>query len=385
MIVTQFHLLEVVRRLRKVASPSANTPSHSYVRCTHDALGTHFVAVDSDRFLTITLPSSVGTSELSRKLAALTLAREAADFLVPIDTLIQVSKAADKLTRITIEPNGLSYVTGGIEAFTAIASEIALHQFPVSEIQTWPIEATTANPFFRAVQEGLSHVSKDQTRYVLNGMLYSAKGEAVATDGRRLYLREGLPSMKADAIIPTETCKLVEAGMTICFSKPDKDERRYVRFTKDGSLTIRLTSKLVDGNFPNFRQVIPDEKQVVSVVRVDPESLASTIRKANVCNPKEKSIKLEPSPGVLAMTGKNGSFKVSAAVEGVLGDGRTGYEPHISFNQDFLCDALDVGLGRISLINTLSPGFFTSPAKPRVMVVLMPMRLTADDKAKVSK
>jgi DNA polymerase-3 subunit beta len=385
MIISQSLLVDVARRLRKVASPSAKMPVLSYVRCTRNATGTHLVATDQDRFLTISIPSEVGTSELSRKLAALSLAREQADFLVPIDTLTQVAKASDKGTSIKIEPGGLSYVTGGIAAYTAVETEVSMDSFPVIPTLTWPTTTLDADPFHKAVSEGISHASNDATRYVLNGMLYSAKGEAVAADGRRLYLREGLPAIKADAIIPNETCKMVEEGMTICFNKVDKDETRFVRFTKVGSLIVRLTSKLVDGQFPNFRQVIPDEGAVKCVIRVDAAELASTIRKANVANTKEKSLRLDISPGQLSLKGKRGSFNVAADTKGDIGDGRTGYNPYICFNQDFVADALDAGLGRLSLIDSLSPGVFTSPAKMGVKVILMPMRVSVEDPTPATK
>ena len=165
MKIQQAILADAVRRLRKVASASANLPVFSHVRCTRDALGTHFVAADGDRYLTVTIPIEIGTSELSRKLAALSLARECADFLVPIETLVQVAKAADKGSKVKIEAVGFSYVTGGIEANTAVATDVPLTDFPALPILSWHNESVNADPFFKAVQEGLSHTSTDESRY----------------------------------------------------------------------------------------------------------------------------------------------------------------------------------------------------------------------------
>jgi DNA polymerase-3 subunit beta len=363
MIVTQYLLSEAARRLRKVAV-SKSLPAFSHVRCTRDALGTHFTASDGDRHLTISIPSRIGTSELSRKLASMTLEREQGDFLVPAETFVQVAKAADKETQVTITDQGFSYVTGGIEAFTAAATDVPLADFPIMPSVTWG-KSVDADPFHKAVEEGSSHASTDATRYALNGMLYSEGGDAVATDGRRLYHRSGLPPIKADAIIPTDTCKLVESGMSLSFSTTDKDETRFLRLEKTSSLIVRLTSKLVDGTFPNWKGVLPTQ-DTTCIVRVDPAELAATLRKASITNPKDHKVTLRVSPGQLSLVGERGSFKVAAAVEGKI--------EQILFNADYLLDLLDIGLGRMAFIGETYPGSFTSSAKEGRRVILMPMR-----------
>ena len=306
---------------------------------------------------------------------------------MPVETLVQVAKAADKDSKVKIEAVGFSYVTGGIEANTAVATDVPLTDFPILPILSWHNESVNADPFFKAVQEGLSHTSEDETRYVLQGMNYSEKGEVAATDGRRLYLREGLPAIKNSCIVPTETCKLVEDGMSITFNKVDKDERRYIRFTKSaGGLTIRLTSHLVDGIFPNFRQVIPAKDGTKWTARVNSVEFSKALRRASVTDPKSHSLRLDLEEGHIALKGKRGSFNITAHNEGVK-DKKGNLPPHLTIclDQNFLLDALDIGLNRLSFIESESPCVFTSPAKPQVLVVLMPKRVTADDVDPVSK
>lgn len=367
MILLQSILADAVRRLRKVAA-SSGIEVFTLVRCTCDALGTHLTVSDAERFLSVSIPNHVGTSDLSRKLAALVLARNKCDFLVPIATLCQVVKAADKGSKITIEPVGFSYVTGGIEANTAVATDVTIDLLPDLPNLTWH-EEISSDPLRKAILAGLSHASQDETRYVLIGMLYSEKGEAVATDGRRLYLRRGLPPIKFDAIIQTKTCELVENGMSFCFSKVNKEETRYIKFTKvTESLTVRLVSKLVDGTFPNFKQVIPSPDLVKCKVQVDPHELAAMIRKVF---PKKTTIRLEVTPGQIRVSGKSGSFKVAAVAKGEF--------DYICFNADFIAEALDAGLNTFNLNDYHSPCFLTSTTDPFVKIIVMPMKESVDE------
>ncbi len=99
--------------------------------------------------------------------------------------------------------------------------------------------------------------SKDETRYVLNGVFISRAegGLAVATDGKRLAICQA-PFATPDAILPNLLVDLLAdpSCQTAALWRNDKDaETASLHFGK-----TTLFSKLISGNFPNFRQVIPD-------------------------------------------------------------------------------------------------------------------------------
>ena len=127
--------------------------------------------------------------------------------------------------------------------------------------------------------------SSDQTRYILNGILLSVKEGSftcVATDGRRLAMVEksmagAEPSMDGDAVLPakavTELQKLLdgEGDVTVRIS----DSRAAFEMAETS-----VTTKLVEGNYPNYRQVIPGSfERSVSIPR---ESFSEVLNRVSV-------------------------------------------------------------------------------------------------------
>jgi DNA polymerase-3 subunit beta len=107
-------------------------------------------------------------------------------------------------------------------------------------------------------------ISTDETRYVLNGILFSFKDNAltmVATDGRRLAMVEQeleFPqSQEIDIIVPTKAVNELSRLLGDSGRSPSVTGSQ-VGFDLGDSL---LVSKLIDGNYPNYRQVIPGESK----------------------------------------------------------------------------------------------------------------------------
>src|SRR5581483_2743883 len=138
-------------------------------------------------------------------------------------------------------------------------------------------------------------ISTDETRYVLNGILCSFKDNKltlVATDGRRLALvdieLEFPRSQEVDIIIPTkavtELSRLLgdEGDMKMTVGE------NQIAFDVNGTL---LVSKLIEGNYPNYRQVIPAEtKERVTLER---ETFLSSVHRVSLLSSeKSNSVKL---------------------------------------------------------------------------------------------
>ena len=106
-------------------------------------------------------------------------------------------------------------------------------------------------------------ISTDETRYVLNGILCSFKDNKltlVATDGRRLALvdieMEFPRSHEADVIIPAKAVTEIQRMLLDDGEAKLSIGANQVSFEANSTL---LVSKLIEGNYPNYRQVIPGE------------------------------------------------------------------------------------------------------------------------------
>jgi DNA polymerase-3 subunit beta len=220
-------------------------------------------------------------------------------------------------------------------------------------------------------------ISTDETRYVLNGILLSFKENkltAVATDGRRLALAdlelEFPRSQEIDVIVPTkavlELQRLVKEEGDVKLSIGENQ----IAFELNDAL---LVSKLIEGNYPNYRQVIPSEaKERITLER---EIFLNAVRRVSLlASEKSNSVKLIFSKGnmdIVAVTPDVGEAKESLPVM------YKGKDFSIAFNPEFLMAPLrnlpndEVFL---DLIDEMSPGVIKIHGP--FLYVLMPMRLS---------
>ncbi len=221
-------------------------------------------------------------------------------------------------------------------------------------------------------------ISTDETRYVLNGVLFSFKDNKltlVATDGRRLAMLdidlEFPRSHEADIIVPTKAVTELQRLLT------DEGDVRVsvgsgqIAFDLNNTL---LVSKLIEGNYPNYKQVIPGEmKERVTLER---ETFLNSLRRVSLlASDKSNSIKLNFSKNnidITANTPEVGEAKESLPVV------YKGREFSIAFNPEFLMAPLrnltedEIFL---DLIDEMSPGVIKIQSP--FLYVLMPMRISS--------
>ncbi len=220
-------------------------------------------------------------------------------------------------------------------------------------------------------------ISTDETRYVLNGILCSFKDNkltAVATDGRRLALVElelEFPrSSETEIIIPTKAVTELQRLL-----KDEGDIRlsvgeNQVAFEIGGTF---LVTKLIDGSYPNYRQVIPGEAR--ERITLERETFLNSVhRVALLASEKSNSVKLVFSKNnidIIANTPEVGEARESLPVQ------YKGKEFSIAFNPEFLMAPLrnlqndEVYL---DLIDEMSPGVIKIQSP--FLYVLMPMRIS---------
>jgi DNA polymerase-3 subunit beta len=225
-------------------------------------------------------------------------------------------------------------------------------------------------------------VSTDESRYVLNGIFISLKDHKmtmVATDGRRLALVDEEVDISekssGEFIVPakavTELNRLLQekGDVEIKFG----ENQASFALKNDKEISVLLITKLIEGNYPNYRQVIPGEaKERVPLVR---EELVQALRRAEIMtSEKANSVKLTFGKNTLAITAN--SPEVGEARE-TLAVNYKGKEMAIAFNPRYLIDALNALTEDevfFELIDELSPGVLKINGP--FLYVVMPMRLS---------
>ena len=220
-------------------------------------------------------------------------------------------------------------------------------------------------------------ISTDETRYVLNGVLFSFKDNKltlVATDGRRLAMAEielEFPrSHETDLIIPTKA--VIELQRLLTDDGDVKVSMGSGQIAFDLNKTL-LVSKLIEGNYPNYRQVIPGEaKERISLGR---EELLQALRRAEIMtSEKSNSVKLTLSKNNLTLTAN--APEVGEARESIAVNYK-GKDLAIAFNPAYLMDplkALDNDEVFLELTDELSPGVVKINGP--FLYVIMPMRMS---------
>ena len=226
-------------------------------------------------------------------------------------------------------------------------------------------------------------ISTEETRYYLNGIFLHASEDAgkpvlkaAATDGHRLARvtvprPEGSDAMP-DVIIPRkcvgELRKLLDevdgsVGVSLSGSK--------IRFDLGPAI---LTSKLIDGTFPDYSRVIPTGND--KILKIDPASFKEGVdRVATIATEKTRAVKmaLDRDRITLSVTSpENGT-----AAEEVSGEySASGFE--IGFNSRYLLDILgqiDGDSVEVHLADAAAPTLIRENDKAAALYVLMPMRV----------
>lgn len=246
---------------------------------------------------------------------------------------------------------------------------------PLPEFNESTVYTVDQNVFKEMLQKVVYASSADETRYILNGVLLSFKDEkltVVATDGRRLALVEQEVEFSEDSqismVVPTKTVnELIKTLGTEGVLKIRVAAAQIV-FDFDRILII---SKLIEGTYPNFQQVIPS--QCEERLAIDRETLLNAVRRVSLLTDDQTA-------SIRLTFGKNKIDLVTNSPE--IGEAREaipvkyeGKEISIAFNPGFLMAPLrhlDSDEIFFELSDELSPGVIKTSVP--FLYVLMPIR-----------
>ncbi len=359
--ISQDQLNHGLQSVQNVVSTRSTLPilSNVLLRAEDDALT--LIATDLDITVSVTVEAKVeqpgATTLPAKRLFEITRELGSGEISIEVDDKQQCSLRA-----------GSSFFK---------MSGLAAEEFP-------PIPTFNENRQVRLKQEVLKDLIKktsyatsaDQSRFVLHGILMSLKEHSVAmvaTDGRRLALAEEqvdvAPTSQGDCIIPNkmidELNRLLGTGDVDILLSPNQVAFKMPK--------VFVTSKLIEGIYPNYKQVIPQEtKERITLLR---EEFLTALRRASIMtSEKSHSVKMHLGRNVLSITANTpdvGESRESLAIN------YQGKEFAIAFNPDFMMQplkALTSDEVYLELIDELSPGLLKTQGA--FLYVLMPMRMS---------
>ena len=251
-------------------------------------------------------------------------------------------------------------------------------QFPIFDAKQ--LSSTPAATIRGMIERTIFAVSTDETRYSLNGV-FVEQGEGrvrmVATDGHRLAFDErelGSFGLSKGVILPrkglAELRKLLENNDAGVVSIGFLENMALV--TKD---KVELFMRLIDGDFPDYRKVIP--KGNPNVAKIEHDELLQALRRVSILSSERyKGIKIDFSAGTVSLSANNPDL--GEAVEEIDAEYK-GKPISIGFNARYLLDVLSVLSGdediNIELKDELSPSIVRKSGDDGYLYVLMPMRL----------
>jgi DNA polymerase-3 subunit beta len=305
-------------------------------------------------------------------------------FCVPVHTVAKLVKSAkwQKSSEVTISFDGSE--NAAIE-FGAGGLRVDLQVRPYADYPAMPAPETVArfdlfaDDFRRALENVAFTMSTEETRYYLNGVYMHANERDgltfVATDGHRLA-RYVLPQPAADvagAILPASLIKLLQRRLK-ARGRPDwlTVELAHNQVTiRHGSETI--TSKLIDGTFPDYMRVIPADND--KVLTVDGAELIAAVKQVKtISSDRGRAVKVECGRYAVKLTVTNpdsgsASIDVPAHFDSV--------EPfEIGVNSQYLIDVVSkVSEPVFSFADADTPMRLADMADLAHTIVLMPMRI----------
>lgn len=289
---------------------------------------------------------------------------------------------------LSVTENNWATIRSGKSQFKVVG--LPSTEYPaLPSIEREGLTPVTGSGLLELIRKTLFAVGDNDARYILNGLLVTlitaekkTTLRLVGTDGHRLALaeqdtpatggKEGPKEIKA--IIPKKAAhemkRLLEEGdgePLIGFTK------NLMIFRKSGLL---LTSRLMEGNYPNYQQVIPKEKDQDKKVSVARTELEGALRRVSVLSrDKTNAVKVTLSVGKMTLYTSNPDFGEATEELAAQYKGET---LTTGFNARYLLDVLGVMDGdavAMQMDNPLSPCLIREPGNAGFTCVVMPIKV----------
>ena len=335
---------------------------------------------------TLTLTATDMEIAIVEEVAGVTVVR-AGRGTAPAATLFDIVRKLPESAKIELDhPGGDAPLALRAGRFSTAIMALPVEDFPSMTEGKLPVRFTLPAASLRGLIDRTRFaISTEETRYYLNGIyLHVAESEgapvlrAAATDGHRLArVEEALPegaSGMAGVIVPRKTVgelrKLAE----------DTSDEVEIRLSETkiqfGLGPIKLTSKLIDGTFPDYERVIPRNND--KVLTVDNKEFAAAVsRVAAISNEKSRPVKLSLDRNHLRL---EASSPEQGQAQEELDEGNVMYSAgplEIGFQARYLADITEQIGDKVEFrfSDGSAPTVVMDAARPEALYVLMPMRV----------
>ncbi len=293
------------------------------------------------------------------------------------------SKLASEILR-ALEPGRVEFETDDNEArITSGRSQFAVRMIPAEEFPQLPdptADAVTLSvgSFDDALRQVVPAASGDDARPILTGVLLAAEGDGlrlVATDSYRLAIRD-LPGTSVlsegqQVLVPSRA--LAELRKVL----GDSDEITLRLGERDASFevgNVRLTTRLIEGEFPNYRSLIPDSHP--NRLTLDRETILDAVRRVRIMAREATPVRLVQKPDSLELMAVSQELgqaheEVDAKYEGT--------ELTVAFNPEFLIAGVEATPGSeitLESVDALKPALVRSTEVEDFLYLLMPVRVS---------
>jgi len=263
-------------------------------------------------------------------------------------------------------------------------SKFSLQQLPSNEFplfdnthsdQTFTIKQQTLSDIFNKTQFAMA---QQDVRFYLNGLLLEINPESlnvVGTDGHRLAKTTTTLDKKS---ITEQSCIVPrKAIQELIRSLSDEKECKVSLVDNQASFSfsqVSLTTKLIDGTFPDYNRVIPAE--TTTNIMLDTKTLKPALQRVSIlANEKFRGVRIDIDNNKIIISSENPEQE--QAVEDIDIDD-TKVKLSIGFNVSYLIDAVNACSGELVTLGVNdenTSALITDPSDPNTKYVVMPMRL----------
>ena len=304
--------------------------------------------------------------------------QEPGEITIPGRKLLDIIKALPEKALVAVILEGERVVIrSGKSRFTL--ATLPASDFPVIENIEIKQKITLSQTDMKTLLDK-THFSMAQqdVRYYLNGLLFELSNQQlrlVATDGHRLALAEANLAEPVTAtlqvILPRKGVMELQRVLGNQGTVEISISTNHMRITVDG---VRFTSKLIDGRFPDYNRVIPQDPN--RIVGAERQALRAALQRAAILsNEKYRGIRLTLKSGLLVMQAHNPEQEEA---EEELEVTHNGDLMEIGFNVNYLLEALSAVDGdqvELGFTDGNSSCLIKSPGTVASRYVVMPMRL----------
>jgi DNA polymerase-3 subunit beta len=298
---------------------------------------------------------------------------------IPARKLADIWRSLPEDATVSVEVSGdRATVRSGRSRFTL--ATLPAQDFPKVESGQDDVEFHVAQSAFSSLLDQVSFsMAQQDVRYFLNGMLLEVTGQhlrTVATDGHRLAMCTmdgvGAGDQRLQAIVPRkgvlELSRLLDDGDDEILLQLGANHLRVTQ----GPFT--LTTKLVDGKFPDYEKVVP--RDLGRTITGDRDSLRQAFQRASILsNEKYRGVRLIVDGELMTIQANNPEQEEAEEQVAVDYDGE---RLEIGFNVSYLQDVLnvlDTDQVQLSVSDANSSALIEGPGKDDAVYVVMPMRL----------